>query len=138
MSIGYKIYNILKNFDIYGYNFHLRYKQETEYSTFCGIIFSICSITLMIIISISYTKKMIEGTHFSLVTNYIYSNNLNEIDLSSYPIMFGLASYKDIYEFNPEYVTLRVDRNIHIPYKDENGIFTINRTSHSINLENVH
>ena len=135
MSIGHKIYNILKNFDIYGYNFHLHYKQETEYSTFCGIIFSISSITLMIIISISYSKKMIEGSNFSLVTNYIYSNDLNEIDLSSNPIIFGLVSFEETHEINPEYVTIRVDRNVHIPYKNENGIYTIKRTSHSINLE---
>ena len=135
MSIGHKIYNILKKFDIYAYNFNLHYKQETEFSTFCGIIFSISSITLMIIISISYSKKMIEGSNFSLVTNYIYSNDLNEIDLSSNPIMFGLASFEETHEINPEYVTIRVDRNVHIPYKNENGIYTIKRTSHSINLE---
>ena len=63
---------------------------------------------------------MIEGSNFSLVTNYIYYNDLNEIDLSSNPIMLGLVSIEETHEINPEYVTIRVDRNVHIPYKNEN------------------
>ena len=85
-----KIYNILKNFDIYGYNFRLRYKKEIEYSTFCGIFFSLISISIILTISISHISKMVNGTNFSVVTNYIYTYNNIEIDLSSYPLLFGL------------------------------------------------
>jgi len=129
------IYNVLKNFDIYGYNFRLRYKREIEYSTYCGIFFSLISISIILIISISNISKMIKGTNFSIVTNYIYTNNNIEIDLSSYPILLGLYKYGNEIEYNPSYVSIRMDRNEHIPKKDEKGNFTIERNSYSIELE---
>ena len=68
---------------------------------------------------------MIKGTNFSIVTNYIYTNNNIEIDLSSYPILLGLYKYGNEIEYNPSYVSIRMDRNEHIPKKDEKGNFTI-------------
>ncbi len=127
-----KIYNILKNFDIYGYNFRLRYKKEIEYSTFCGIFFSLISISIILTISISHILKMINGTNFTIVTNYIYINNI-EINLSSYPLLFGLYKYTDLIGYDPSYIKLRLDRNEHIPIKD--GNYQVERNSYSIELE---
>jgi len=129
------IYNILKNFDIYGYNFRLRYKREIEYSTYCGIIFSLISISIISIISISNISKMVNGTNFSVVTNYIYTYNNIEIDLSSYPLLFGLYKNETLIEYNPSYVSIKIDRNEHIPLKDEKGNFKLERNSYSIELE---
>ena len=126
-----KVYNILKNFDIYGYNFNLRYKKEVEYSTYCGIFFSLISISIILIISISSILKMINGTNFSILTNYIYTNNI-EINLSPYPLLFGLYKYTNLTEYDPSYITLRMDRNEHIPI---NGNSKIKRNSYSIELE---
>ena len=127
-----KIYNILNNFDIYGYDFLLRYKKEVKYSTYCGIFFSLISISIILIISISHILKMINGTNFTIVTNYIYTNNI-EINLSSYPLLFGLYKYAHLIEYDPSYIKLRLDRNEHIPIKDE--IYKIERNSYSIELE---
>ena len=68
------IYNVLKNFDIYGYNFRLRYKREIEYSTYCGIIFSLISISIILTMSFVNVKKILFKDAFSLVTNYNYLN----------------------------------------------------------------
>ncbi len=126
------IYNMLKKFDIYGHNFRLRYKKEIEYSTYCGIFFSLISITIILTISISHILKMINGTNFSLLTNCVYTNNI-EINLSSYPLLFGLYHYTTLIEYNPSYITLRMDRNEHISIKD--GDYKIERNSYSIELE---
>ena len=84
-----KIFNVLKNLDIYGFNFSLRYKNESEYNTSCGIFFSLISIFIILLLSFLYSLKMILRTKFSLVTNYNYLDEI-EIDLSKIPFMLSL------------------------------------------------
>ena len=133
--MGTFIFNVLKNFDIYGFKFPLRYKQETEYSTICGIIFSLMSISLISTISFFYILEIINKSNFTLVTNYIYSENNIEINFSDYPFMFGLYNYEKPIEIDNSYVTFRLDRNIYTPTKDNSGYSILERTSIPIEIE---
>ena len=133
--MGTFIFNTLKIIDIYGYKFPLRYKEETQYNTICGIFFSIISISLITLLIFYYAFQIINKSNFSLVTNYIYSNENIEIDLSSFPLMIGLNRYELPIEINNSYVIFRLDRNIYTPIKNKSGYSILNRTSIPIELE---
>ena len=77
---------------------------------------------------------MILKTSFIIVTNSYY-NNLQEINLTNYPFMYGL--YKDGYSIKFDYsiINITLDRNIHIPIKNENNRTYIQRISIPIQLE---
>ena len=129
------MYNYLKEIDLYGYKFPLRYKMEKEYSTFCGIFFSLISISLTIYLIIEYTTQIINRTNFSLVTNYIYSEKPLEINVSNLPLMIGLYHYDYPININKSYVILKMYQNIYTPILDDEGNSYLNRTSYSLELE---
>ena len=96
MDTQNKFVNILKKIDIFGFDFPLRYKQETQYNIKCGIFFSIISIIFIILLSFKYIRHLDSNNNFSLVTNYIYSEESFEIDISNIPIMLSLFSINNI------------------------------------------
>ena len=130
-----KIYDYLKEIDLYGYEFPLRYKKEKEYSTICGIFFSIISISLTIYLIILYTTQIINRTSFTLVTNYIYSEKPLEINVSNLPLMIGLFHYDYSININQSYVKIKMYQNIYTPIIDNEGFTVLNRTSYSLELE---
>ncbi len=89
MKFCSKLYKYFKKFDIYGYNFELRYQNETTYSTPCGLFFSFISYFFIITIIISYCTKLISKSSFSIVTNSIY-NKIPEINLKNSPFIYGI------------------------------------------------
>ena len=135
MQFYSKIYNKLKNFDMYGYNFPLRYKSETSYSTSCGLFLSLISIILLSFIIIDYIIKMFSHSSFSIVTNSIYREGLPEVNLKNYPFMYGLYKNKKLRYFDSSYINVTLDRNVHIPIKDDNNYTILHRTSYPIKLE---
>ena len=134
MGIKQKIFIILKNIDIFGFNFPLRYRNETEYNTECGIFFSIISITFIFLLSFLYLKEMIYKTNFSLVTNYVYSNDI-KIDLSSYPLMIGIINYQKEIQIDNSYVTFKIDLNNYTHIKNKLGYIYTKRISNPIEFE---
>jgi hypothetical protein len=135
MLIKEKIFKLMKTIDIYGFNFPLRYKKETQYNTLCGSFFSIISISIIILISFLYFKKMVQRTNFSLVTNYIYTEDNLEIDLSNFPLMIGLINYDGQIEIDDSYITFKLEKNVYTPTKNELGYSLLKRTSYQIELE---
>ena len=135
MNFYLKTWNILKRFDIFGYNFPLRYQSETSYSTPCGLFFSLLSFSLLLSIIITYFSKMISYSSYTIVTNSIYRNNPPEINLNNFPFMYGILQNGDALKLDPSYVTIILERNVHIPYKDKFNHNKLNRTSHNIELE---
>ena len=135
MQFYSKIYNKLKNFDMYGYNFPLRYKSETSYSTSCGLFLSLISIILLSFIIIDYIIKMFSHSSFSIVTNSIYREGLPEVNLKNYPFMYGIYKNKKLRYFDSSYINVTLDRNVHIPIKDDNNYTILHRTSYPIQLE---
>ena len=89
-------------------------------------------ISIILIISISHILNMINGTNFTIVTNYINTNNV-EINLSSYPLLYILYNYTYLIEYDPSYIKIKLDKNEHILIKDE--MYKIERNSYSIELE---
>ena len=135
MSYTDNIFKLMKIIDIYGHNFPLRYKKETHYYTLCGSFFSLISFSMIILISFLYFKKMVQRTNFSLVTNYIYTEDDLEIDISKFPLMIGLINYENQIEIDESYITFRLDKNVYTPIKNELGYSLLERTSHKIELE---
>ena len=135
MQFCINAYNQLKKLDIYGYNFPLRYKSETSYSTSCGLFFSLVSIFLVCLIIISYIVKMFSHSSFSIVTNSIYREELAEINLKNFPFMYGIYRDGKIQYFDHSYVNVTLDRNVHIPIKDDNNHTILKRISYPIILE---
>ena len=129
-----KIFNVLKNLDIYGFNFSLRYKNESEYNTACGIFFSLISIFIILLLSCLYSLKMILRTKFSLVTNYNYLDEI-EIDLSKIPFMLSLINYVKEVDIDSSYALFTLDVNTYTPKTNEIGILLLEKESHSIELE---
>ncbi len=129
------IINILKRIDIFGFNFPLRYQKKREYNTIFGITFSIISIIIMSLITFLYFIEMIHKTNFSVVTNYIYSEENFEIDISSFPLMLTLINFKYAKDIDDSYALFKLDLNVYTPLKNNIGILILNKTTYPIELE---
>ena len=134
MKFCSKIFNYIKKLDIYGYNFELRYQNETTYSTPCGLFFSLISYFFIITIIISYSTKLFSNSSFSIVSNSI-NNKIPEINLKNYPFIYGIVKEGIPQKLDPNLIQITLDRNIHYPIKDKNNFSILNRTSISIELE---
>ena len=55
---------------------------------------------------------MVQRTNFSLVTNYIYTEDNLEIDLSNFPLMIGLINYDGQIEIDDSYITFKLEKNV--------------------------
>ena len=135
MDIKNSIFNQLKRIDIFGFNFPLRYQKEKEYNTIFGIVFSIFSIIIILLITFLYLKEMINKSNFSIVTNYIYSEENFQIDISSFPLMLSLINYKLETDIDDSYALFVLDLNIYTPITNNIGLLILNKTTYSIELE---
>ena len=135
MDTQNKFVNILKKIDIFGFDFPLRYKQETEYNTKCGIFFSIISIIFIILLSFKYIQHLNSNNNFSLVTNYIYSEESFEIDISNIPIMLSLFSINNNIKLDETYATFQIDLNVYTPKKNDLGYLILDKTSYPLEIE---
>ena len=135
MDIKNSIFNQLKRIDIFGFNFPLRYQKEKEYNTIFGIVFSIFSIIIILLITFLYLKEMINKSNFSIVTNYIYSEENFQIDISSFPLMLSLINYKLEKDIDDSYALFVLDLNIYTPITNNIGLLILNKTTYSIELE---
>ena len=135
MAFNY-IINKLEPINLYGLGFPLRYKKEEKYPTLIGIILSMVTIFFVIVISILYGLDLIFRTGYSIVTNYIPLTKKTLIDFSNRPLMFGFATNGGkISKFDPSYISLTFDRNVHNSYLDENGIYQLERISTQVEME---
>ena len=115
MKLKKYIFDLFKKLDIYGFNFSLRYQQETEYNTICGVFFSLISISIILTMSFVNVKKILFKDAFSLVTNYNYLNGENEIELSAFPVMISVINLNNKLKLDERYVTFKFDLNIYTP-----------------------
>ena len=130
-----KLYFHLKKFDIYGYKFPLRYQSESSYSTPYGLFFSLISFFFIITIIIRYTIKIFINNSYSVITTTMNREKLPELNFENNPFMFGIIKYGISQKLDPRILKIILDRNIHIPIKNENNFTVLNRTSYSIELE---
>ena len=135
MSVQNKLFNILKKMDIYGFDFPLRYEQKTEYNTKCGIFFSILSIIFILLLSFKYMKQLDSNIKFSLVTNYIYSEDNFEIDISNIPLMLSLFNLNNEKQLDETYATFQIDLNVYTPKKNDLGDLILEKASYPLELE---
>ena len=129
--------------NIYGVPFSFRYKKSEKYSTIIGIILSVLTFLMVIIIAIMYSLDLINHTGFNIMLNYNPIKIKTPIDFSKTPFMIGFVNWSRSHQIlNSSYLSLTFDRNVHNVYKDKEGIFHLERISNPIKLEicnpNIH
>ena len=131
-------YSFIRNFDLYGINIPLRFKNHSRYSSRLGMTLSIFTYIFIIIIALYYSQDLINKKNFSLIIsekNVDSKNNL--INISNTPILMRLLNYNGNHEdFDYTYFNLTSEFNAHIPINNSNNIsFSLQRTSKKIELE---
>jgi hypothetical protein len=104
-------HSFLNNFDFYGIDFPLRYKNQERYSSIVGIILSLISIILILIILIFQAKNIFNYKYYTLFLDESYNNdyyiNLNELN-----IMIGIVDNKgNFIEIDKNYLTVSAKMN---------------------------
>ena len=127
--------NFFNYIDLYGLSFPLRYKKRNSYNTLCGIILSLITIFGIIGVLIFFLIETINRKEISIISNTdnIYGKSL--INFSNYPILIGFLTIDGIFDIDASYFTIKLDKNDHYPYKNENGTLYLRRESTSIKLE---
>ena len=126
--------SFIRNFDIYGIQFPLRYKKKSSYSTKPGIIFSIITFIIAIIIIIYFGQDVFKRKNFSIISSQKSLNNKSIINLSNETIFFVLTSQNGSFiEIDYSYLNISSENNDHVIDEDNN--FNIKRYSKKIELE---
>ena len=105
-------HSFMNNFDFYGIDFPLRYKNQERYSSIVGIILSLISIILILIILILQAKNIFNYKYFTLFLDESYNKdyyiNLNELN-----IMIGIFdnNYRNFIEIDDNYFTVSAKIN---------------------------
>ena len=60
-------YSFIRNFDLYGINIPLRFKNHSRYSTRIGMTLSIFTYIFIIIIAFYFSQDLINKKNFSLI-----------------------------------------------------------------------
>ena len=129
--------NIFQTINIYGIPFQLRYRKSEKYSTIIGLILSLLTFMMVILIAIMYSLDLIKHTGFNIMLNYNPIKIKTPIDFSKIPFMIGFVNWSRSNQIlNSSYLSLTFDRNVHNVYKDKEGIIKIERISNPIKLEN--
>ena len=126
--------SFIRNLDIYGIQFPLRYKKNSSYSTKPGIIFSIITFIIAIIIIIYFGQDVIKQKNFSIISSQqsVYHDSI--INLSNETIFFVLTSQNGSFiEIDYSYLNITSESNNHIVDKEDN--FNLKRYSKKIELE---
>lgn len=126
--------SFIRNLDIYGIQFPLRYKKKSSYSTKPGIIFSIITFIIAIIIIIYFGQDVIKQKNFSIISSQqsVYHDSI--INLSNETIFFVLTSQNGSFiEIDYSYLNITSESNNHIVDKEDN--FKLKRYSKKIELE---
>ena len=131
-------YSFIRNFDLYGINIPLRFKNHSRYSSRLGMTLSIFTYILIFIIALYFSQDLINKKNFSLIIsekNVDSKNNL--INITNTPILMRLLNYNGTPEdFDYTYFNLTSEFNVHIPInKTNNTSLIVKRTSKKIELE---
>ena len=103
--------SIFNNFDFYGIDFPLRYKNQERFSSIIGLVLSIISIIIILIIIIFQAKDIFNYKYYTLYLNE-YFDNKYFINLNDLNIMIGIANNKGkIIEIDNNYLTIAAKIN---------------------------
>ena len=91
------------NFDFYGIDFPLRYKNEDKFSSIIGLILSLISMFLILIIIIYNVKNIFNYKFYTLYTIESFNNECS-LNLENLEIMIGIVDNKgNFIEIKNEY-----------------------------------
>ena len=142
MSKNSCFHNFFNKVDLYGLTFPLRYRNNKEYNTLCGILLSLITIFGIFAVFLYFLIQVCNRYEMSIITNteHLYTKRL--FNFTNYPILIGFWKNGEPIEIDTTYITIILDKNDHYPNKDEDGIINIRRESNSIKLEkcniNIH
>ena len=83
--------NILYSLDIFGIPIPLRFKQQSEYQTKCGVFSSLILILAFLILVLIFGIQLIERSNFTIISS-LETNVTSAVDLSEVPIMFAMQT----------------------------------------------
>ena len=126
----------LRSINIYGLPFNLHYRNSQKYSTISGIILSLVTYMIVIVIIIMYSLELIHHSGFNVMLNYSPIIKKTSIDLAKIPFMIGFVNWSRTHQIlNSSYLSLTFDRNVHNTFINEEGFYAMERISTPIKLE---
>ena len=131
-----EIYEVLKFFDMYGFQFNLKYKNKNIYSSIFSILFTFLTFFITFILGLIFFIDLFKHKEFNIVINDV--NILNKetiIDFSNVPLMIGFLNGFIPAEINSKYIYIIFQRNEHYVRLNEKGKDYIERLSYKIELE---
>ena len=134
-SILSKITKIFKSINIYGVNIPLLYKKDEIFNTTLGVLLSILSYIIIILVSLFYSLELFNKSSFSLTTNTNQIDGEYYLNFSNLPILLSFSDLNGTSkELDPTLVNLKFIHQINKP-ELINGKNYINLSLNEIELE---
>ena len=126
--------NILYSLDIFGIPISLRFKQQSEYQTKCGVFSSLILILAFLILVLIFGIQLIERSNFTIISS-LETNVTSAVNLSEVPIMFAMqAPQGGMIEEDPRLYTLSA-LQINLEMVEDNGVSKIESRVVPLQLE---
>ena len=134
-SILSKITKIFKSINIYGVNIPLLYKKDEIFNTTLGVLLSILSYIIIILVSLFYSLELFNKSSFSLTKNTNQIDGEYYLNFSNLPILLSFSDLNGTSkELDPTLVNLKFIHQINKP-ELINGKNYINLSLNEIELE---
>ena len=116
----------LRSINIYGLPFNLHYRNSQKYSTVSGIILSLVTYMIVIVIILMYSLELFHRTGFNVMLNYSPIIKKTSINLAKIPFMIGFVNWSRTHQIlNSSYLSLTFDRNVHNTFINEEGFYAM-------------
>ena len=126
--------NILYSLDIFCIPISLRFKQQSEYQTKCGVFSSLILILAFLILVLIFGIQLIERSNFTIISS-LETNVTSAVNLSEVPIMFAMqAPQGGMIEEDPRLYTLSA-LQINLEMVGDNGVSKIESRVVPLQLE---
>ena len=125
------------NYDLYGIDFPIRYKNQRKASSLTSKIFSIISYIIILILILFYIIEIYNHTNLNIVIcqKYLFENYL--LNFSEIPILIGIKNMNnELEEIDNNYYSLKIETNENVPFF-KNGTKNIKKLLLTLNLKNV-
>ena len=123
------------NYDLYGIDFPIRYKNQRKASSLTSKIFSIISYIIILILILFYIIEIYNHTNLNVVIcqKYLFENYL--LNFSEIPILIGIKNMNnELEEIDNNYYSLKIETNENVPFF-KNGTKNIKNIVTNIELE---
>ena len=119
--------SIINSINIYGLQYSIHYKNRRTYISLLGIILSIFSILICVLLTYYYIHKFIFHSSFSILVSNERKIS-KSINLNNIPIMFGLINNNSsLIEINQNYFDISVWKQSLTPINNSEALISYSR-----------